>query len=100
MPLDSTDFPEEIQVAFFIYSFLPDKWEGMSGAYLGKEWGEVEYLFRLYEVENPKETLTFMKLYENAVVKFKAEKQKNERKAEERKQSAGSGKTYTHNVKG
>ena len=101
MPLSSSDFPEEVQVAFFIFSFLSDSWEGMSGSYLGKDWTQCNQLFELYEVENKKETLFFMKLYENVLVSHKAEEAEKKRKAEERKaQSAGGGKNYTHNVRG
>ena len=99
MPLDPSDFPVEVQVAFFIFSFLEDNWEGMSGSYLGKKWHNVEYLFSLYEVEEPKTVLYVMKLYEGIIVDYKAEKAERKRKAEERR-SAGGGKNYTHNVKG
>jgi hypothetical protein len=99
MPLDSSDFPEEVQVAFFIFSFLSDNWDGMSGTYLGKDWTQCNQLFELYEVENKKETLFFMKLYENVIVSYRAEEVDKKRKAEERKaKSAGGGKQYTHNV--
>jgi hypothetical protein len=40
-----------------------------------------------------------MKLYENQLVTYKAEKSEQKRKAEERKAKSG-GKNYTHNVKG
>jgi hypothetical protein len=87
MPLDSSDFPEEVQVAFFIFSLLSDNWDGMSGTYLGKDWTQC--------------TLFFMKLYENIIVSYKSEEAEKKRKAEERKaKSAGGGKQYTHNVRG
>lgn len=101
MPLDSSDFPEEVQVAFFIFSLLPDYWEGMSGTYMGKVWGGVDYLFNLYEIDNVKTIFFFMKLYEGIIIKHRAEESDRKRKAEERKsKSAGGGKTYTHNVRG
>tara|TARA_X000001382_G_scaffold82477_1_gene58215 strand:+ start:1041 stop:1385 length:345 start_codon:yes stop_codon:yes gene_type:complete len=99
MPLELSDFPEEVQVAFFMLSLLPDHWEGMSGTYLGKYWDGIDYFFKLYEVENPRIILYFMKLYENQLVTYKAEKSEQKRKAEERKAKSG-GKNYTHNVKG
>ena len=98
MPLTSADFPVEVQVAFFISGFLSDNWDGMSGSYLGKNYSNIEYLFKLYDVQNPKETLFFIKLYDNSVVSYKAKKAEQKRKAEERK--ASSGGNYTHNVKG
>lgn len=99
MPLDPSDFPVEVQVAFFIFSFLEDNWEGMSGSYLGKKWDNIEYLFSLYDVHEPKTVLYIMKIYEGIIVDYKADKAERKRKAEERR-SAGGGKNYTHNVKG
>ena len=100
MPLSLSDFPEEVQVAFFVFSFLPDYWEGMSGTYMGKHWSGVDYIFELYEIENPKIVLYFMKLYENVLVNHRSEEADRKRKAEERKSKSGGGKNYTHNVKG
>ena len=99
MPLELSEFPEEVQVAFFMFSLLPDYWEGMSGTYMGKHWNGVEYFFEIYDVESPKEILYFMKLYEGEIVSYKAEKAEQKRKADERKSKSG-GKNYTHNVTG
>jgi len=100
MPLTSSDFPEEVQVAFFIFSFLSDVWDGMSGTYLGKDWGIVFRLFDLYKIDNEKDILFFMKLYEMAVIEYRAKESEKRRKAEERKQSSRGGKNYTYNVQG
>jgi hypothetical protein len=102
MPLELSDFPEEVQVAFFMFSLLPDHWEGMSGSYMGKYWDGIEYYFKLYEVTDPKTIMYIMKMYEGIIVEHKAEQAEQRRKAEERKakSAGGAGKTYTHNVKG
>ncbi|OUT93516.1 MAG: hypothetical protein CBB96_07700 [Gammaproteobacteria bacterium TMED36] len=99
MPLDSSSFPEEIQLAFFIYGFLSDDWDGMSGTYMGKKWVEVDTLFKIYNVHDTRETLFWMKLYDGKVIEKRYEQSEQKRKAEERK-SSGAGKNYTHNVKG
>ena len=99
MPLELSVFPEEVQVAFFMFSLLPDHYEGMSGTYMGKYWDGIEYFFKLYETHNPKEVLYFMKLYENELVSYRHEKAEQKRKADERRANSG-GKKYTHNVKG
>ena len=99
MPLELSDFPEEVQVAFFMFSLLPDHWEGMSGTYMGKYWDGIDYFFKVYGVENPKQILYFMKLYENTLVSYRAEKAEQKRKADERKSKSG-GKNYTYNIKG
>ena len=100
MPLELSDFPYEVQVAFFMFSLLSDRWEGMSGSYLGKFWDNVEYIFKLYEIENPSVIYYFMKLYEGIVVAHKAEEAEKRRKASERKAKAGGGKNFAHNISG
>lgn len=99
MPLEISDFPSDVQVAFFIFGFLEDNWEGMSGTYMGKNWSSLQYLFSIYEIENPKTIIYFMKMWEGIVVNYKSEKSDQKRKAEQRR-SAGGGKNFTHNVKG
>ena len=99
MPLDSSAFPEEVQVAFFIFSFLSDNWEGMSGSYMGKNWSNCQHLFEVYDIEDKGTTLFFMKMYEAILVKYRFEEAEKKRKADERKSQQG-GKTYTHNVRG
>ena len=74
MPLELSDFPEEVQVAFFIFGLLPDHYEGMSGTYMGKYWDGLEHYFKIYEIENAKETLYFMKMYEGILINYRIKK--------------------------
>jgi len=37
MPIERQDLSEETQIVFGIYDFLPSRWEGMSGTYMGKD---------------------------------------------------------------
>mgnify|MGYP000025105917 FL=1 len=99
MPIEISGFPTEVQVAFFVFSFLEDRYEGMSGQYMGKNWNNIQYLFELFEVHDRREVLYIMKIYENIIVKYQSDKSDRKRKADERK-SAGGGKTFTHNVQG
>jgi hypothetical protein len=99
MPLELSDFPEEVQVAFFMFSLLPDYYEGMSGTYMGKYWDGIDYFMKLYEVRDKKTVLYFMKVYENKLVQSRAEAQERKRKSEQQKVKSG-GKHYTHNIKG
>lgn len=50
MPVEYGDFPTEIQVGINTYSLLQDRWEPMSGTYLGKDLTNLETLLRLLEV--------------------------------------------------
>ncbi len=99
MPLDSSGFPEEIQVAFFMFDLLSDNWDGMSGTYLGKDWSQCTQLFEIYNIEDPTVTMYFMKMYEGVLMHYRIKDQEHKRKAAERK-SQQAGKTYTHNVQG
>jgi hypothetical protein len=100
MPLDTSDFPEEVQVAFFVFNMLSDVWDGMSGSYMGKNWVDAEFIFKVHNISNPQQVLYFAKLYERIVMNYRAEEADKKRKAEERKAKAGGGKNYTHNVRG
>ena len=41
-----------------------------------------------------------MKMWENILIDHRARKADEKRKADKRRQSAGGGKNYTHNIKG
>jgi hypothetical protein len=99
MPLEPSVFPEEVQLAFFIFGQLKDTWEGNSGTYMGKIWSDFNFLVELYEIQDVKEVFKWAKVYENILVEQLAEEAKRKRKAEEAKAGRG-GKQYTHNVRG
>tara|TARA_B100001996_G_scaffold304454_1_gene245374 strand:+ start:473 stop:775 length:303 start_codon:yes stop_codon:yes gene_type:complete len=100
MPLEASVFPQEVQVAFFMHQLISDRWDGMSGTYLGKNWIETVQIFDLYEIDDRKEILFFMQLYDGTIMRYRSDEQQAKRKAEERKRQQASGKTYAHNVKG
>ena len=101
MPLSQSDFPLEIQVAFFMFDLLSDVWEGMSGSYMGKDWSHCSQLFDIWEIEDQKVIMYFMKMYERLLVNYRAEQAEEKRKADKRKnKSGGDGKHYTHNIQG
>jgi len=99
MPLTSDSFPPEVQVAFFMFNLLSDVWDGMSGSYMGKDWSHCCQLFEVYDIEDSRYVIYFMKLYERTLMKYRAEQADTKRKEEERKAKSG-GKNFTHNVKG
>ena len=100
IPMDKGNYPYEVQLAMSIHEVLPDRWDGMSGSYLGKDWSSVGTYLDAYETEDKPTVLLFMKIYDSIVVSVRSEKAEAKRKASERKASAGSGKQYTHSVKG
>jgi len=102
MPLSHSEFPIEVQVAFFVFDLLSDVWEGMSGTYMGKDWSHCHQLFDIWEIEDPKTTMYFMKMYERLLVNYRHDRAEEKREADKRrkKSSSGDGKSYTHNVQG
>ena len=61
MPPSLEDFPLEIQEAFIIHSMLPDRWDGSSGSYMGKDWSALEPLLNIQGVEDKKTVCYFLK---------------------------------------
>lgn len=100
MPLDVSDFPDYVQVAFFIYSLLTDRYDTMNGVWQGKDWSIINIVFDLYEIEDKKTTFLLMKMYESCKMDKEIKAQVEKQKADKRKAEQGSGKTYTHKVTG
>ncbi len=88
MPIDDRDFPYEVQLAFFIHSLMPDRWEGMSGSYLGKEWSAVGTLLDTYKVEERKVILFFIKAIDNINSRLINKSLEEERKKRDKKSPA------------
>ena len=81
VPLEASAFPYEVQVAFFMFDLLSDRWDGMSGTYLGKDWSSADFLFKIYHFDvNKKDVIYFAKLYENLVISDRMQKQKSKEK--------------------
>jgi hypothetical protein len=99
MPPTLDGLPDEVQVAFFIYALLPDRWDGMSGSYLGKDWAPLNTLYGIYDIEDQQVVTMFIAEIQGIFSKEINEKNQEKRKAAERKSSAGSGKKFAHNVK-
>jgi hypothetical protein len=57
IPKDLSTLPYESQLALILFNMLPDRIEGMSGSWLGKEFSCLEVFMNIYEVENRREIL-------------------------------------------
>jgi hypothetical protein len=100
MPLDPSELPAVVQVAFFIFNMLPDNYVGMDGVYIGKNWETCEFLFNTYQVQDVSTTFHIMKMYEEIMVEDRLSTRTDEMKKAERQAKASSGKNLTHNVQG
>ena len=89
MPPTLGDYPLEVQVAFLLHDLLPDRWEGMSGSYLGKDYSSLGLLLDIWEVEDKQTCIYFIKHIEANNSRKINEELENKRKANERKAKAG-----------
>jgi hypothetical protein len=71
LPMNRAYYPFEVQLALVIHEVLPDRWDGMSGSYMGKDWSCVDAYLTAYEVEDKRTVLMFIKAldisYSNSV---------------------------------
>ena len=85
MPPTRGDFPLEVQVAFLLHDLLPDRWDGMSGSYFGKDLAALGTLLDVWEVED-KQTVTYFLKNIEARYAMKLNKElERQRKARENK---------------
>lgn len=89
MPPDRGDYPYEVQVAFFIHDLLPDRWDGMSGSYMGKDYSALQVLLDTYQVEERKQVCLFIKHIEARNMSSINDKINKKQKASEQKAKGG-----------
>ena len=87
IPMDKGNYPYEVQLAMSIHEVLPDRWDGMSGSYLGKDWSSVGTYLDAYETEDKPTVLLFIKILDVEFSKVVNENLDTERKKRERKDS-------------
>lgn len=90
MPPSMQDYPYEVQVAFFIHHLLPDRWDGMSGSYFGKDMAALGALLDIYEIEDKRNIIYWIKQIEARNTEKINKKLEAKRKSKER-QAKGSG---------
>jgi len=69
-----------------MFDLLSDRWDGMSGMYLGKDWSAAHFLCEVYKLEDIPTIIYFAKVYENIVVSARSEELA--RKQKQREQQA------------
>ena len=85
MPPDMMDFPQEVQESFLIHSCLPDRWDGMSGMFMGKDWSALGTLLDVFEVDDKRTTVYFLKAIDDRNSNSINQKVSDRQKAAERK---------------
>lgn len=62
IPIEFDDLLDITQQALEIYSYLPDRWEGMSATFMGKDYSIVFELFNVYEILEKAEQRIMLKI--------------------------------------
>ena len=72
-----------------MHDLLPDRWEGMSGSYMGKDYSSFQALLDIYDVEDRKEVCFFLKHIEARNATKINDKLNKKQKANEQKAKGG-----------
>ena len=78
IPLDPAHLDYVVQCALILFNCLPDKWEGMSGSWMGKDYAGLMDIMNIYQMDNKKDVFTLLKVAEHEASKFYSEKQKQQ----------------------
>lgn len=78
MPLDPGTFEIEAQQALILLNSLPDRWDGMSGTWMGKDYSGLSAILDIYEVEDKRQVFELLQIAEAELGKFYAQKQKEQ----------------------
>ena len=89
MPPTPGDYPLEVQVAFLLHDLLPDRWDGMSGSYFGKDMSALGTLLDVWKVENKQSCIFFIKHIEAHNTQKINKELERDRKARENRAKAG-----------
>ena len=88
-PLETYHFPAEVQYAFAIHNLMPDRWDGMNGVYLGKDWSSLGTLLAIHEIKSEQIIVYFIKYIEYFNSKQLNDRAEKERKARDRQSTPG-----------
>ena len=91
MPPTPGDYPFEVQVAFLLHDLLPDRWDGMNGTYMGKDFAALGTLLDTWEVKDRRTCIYFIKHIEARNMQKINLKAERKRKAEQSKAKSKGG---------
>jgi len=78
MPIDPSILSLEAQQALILLNSLPDKWEGMSGSWMGKDYSGLSAILDIYEIEDRRSVFELLQQCERELGKYYAQKQKEQ----------------------
>jgi hypothetical protein len=78
LPIDPAYLPENAQYALILLNVLPDKWEGMSGSWMGKDYSGLAAIMDIYDIEDRREVFELLQVAEQELGKHYRQKQKEQ----------------------
>ena len=79
IPIDPASLPVESQQALVLLNALPDKWEGMNGVWLGKDYAGLADIMSIYQInDNKLEVFELLKVCEAQLGKYYEQKRKEQ----------------------
>lgn len=78
IPKDPSTFSLEAQQALVVMNALPDNWDGMNGVWLGKDYSGLGDILDIFEISNKREVFELLKICEEELGKFYAQKRKEQ----------------------
>ncbi len=76
IPKDPGFLPFEVQNALIIFNILPDKIEGMSGSWLGKDFSALEVLMNIYEIDDRRDVFEYILVIQKEYSDYYSKQQK------------------------
>lgn len=81
IPVEFSDLPYEVQQAYHLFSYLPDRIDSFSGTYLGKDMSGISDIMDILYIEDKYHVLFFLKILIGEVVRqYEAKRPKNVKK--------------------
>ncbi len=78
IPIDPATLSLEVQHTLILLNSLPDKWEGMSGSWMGKDYSGLSAIMDIYEMEDRRSIFELLQICESELGKFYQQKQKEQ----------------------
>lgn len=78
MPLDPAFLDINAQYALILLNTLPDKWEGMNGSWMGKDYSGLSAIMAIYEIEDRRNVFELLQIAEDELGKHYRQKQKEQ----------------------
>lgn len=78
IPVDPSTLSLEAQQTLVLLNALPDKWEGMSGSWMGKDYSGLSAIMDIYDMDNRRSIFELLQMCEAELGKYYQQKQKEQ----------------------